>query len=170
MKVFAARLEKFENSIWGTYISVPSEIAKAFIGESRRVKCTFNGRELVHAAILSAHELDYILMSQNLCRRLKVEPGSMIHVEIETDNSEYGMPMPEELPVALAQEPNAWEYFHELTPGKQRNLIYIVNQVKNPESRIRKSLAIASHLSESGGKLDFKKLNIKIKEFNQLYK
>ncbi|MBE62878.1 MAG: hypothetical protein CMB89_11005, partial [Flammeovirgaceae bacterium] len=65
------------------------------------------------------------------------------------------------------QDKLASEFFHDLTPGKQRNLIYIISKVKNTDSRINKALAIIDHLTERNGKLDFKLLNEKIKEYNQ---
>ena len=68
----------------------------------------------------------------------------------------------------LDQEETAKEIFESLTPGKQRTLIYIVLKVKNTDSRIRKALAIVEHLNESKGDLDFKRLNVLIKHYNNL--
>jgi uncharacterized protein YdeI (YjbR/CyaY-like superfamily) len=84
------------------------------------------------------------------------------------DDSKYGMPMPDEFQEVLYQEPDASKYFHELTAGKQRSLLYIVGKVKNTESRIKKSLAIADHLVANKGKLDFKMLNEAFKEYNKM--
>ena len=88
-------------------------------------------------------------------------------VLMSLEASKYGVDMPEELQAALDQDPLAMEFFDLLTPGKQRNLIYLVNKVKNTNSRINKALAIIDHLTEMQGKLDFKLLNEKIKEYNQ---
>ncbi|MBK8517794.1 MAG: hypothetical protein IPL55_16360 [Saprospiraceae bacterium] len=59
-------------------------------------------------------------------------------------------------------------FFHALTPGKQRSLIYIVGKVKNTESKIRKSLAIADHLTSNKGKIDGKLLYEALKEYNKI--
>jgi uncharacterized protein YdeI (YjbR/CyaY-like superfamily) len=69
------------------------------------------------------------------------------------------MPMPEELEELLLQDPEGDMYFHELTPGKQRNLIYMVSKPKGVDTRIKKALVIVQHLKEVKGQLDFKMLN-----------
>ena len=74
------------------------------------------------------------------------------------------MPMPDEFQEVLYQEPDASNYFHALKAGKQRSLLYIVGKVKNAESRINKSLAIANHLLANKGKLDYKMLNEAFKD------
>jgi len=68
----------------------------------------------------------------------------------------------------MEQEPEAKLVFDKLTPGKQRTLIYIVNKVKNPESRMKKAQAISHHLKVCQSNLDFKQLNELIKYYNNL--
>ena len=61
-------------------------------------------------------------------------------------------------------------FFDALTPGKKRTLIYLVANVKNVDSQLRKGMAILDHLKEANGKIDFKQVNQKIKEYNRLRK
>ncbi len=77
------------------------------------------------------------------------------------------MPLAEELAVLLAQDAEGARYFRALTMGKQRTLVHVVGKVKSPESRLNKSMAIMQHLKEVKGELDFKRLNLLIKEVNQ---
>jgi uncharacterized protein YdeI (YjbR/CyaY-like superfamily) len=92
--------------------------------------------------------------------------GSTVEVQLEKDTSEFGYDFPEELQAVFEEDILAKQFFDALTPGKQRNLLYIVNNVKNSASRARKSLVIADHLIEQKGALDFKLLKEKIKEYN----
>jgi len=48
--------------------------------------------------------------------------------------------------------------FHELTPGKQRSLLFIIGKPKNSDTRLRKALMTIDYLKEANGKLDFKEL------------
>lgn len=172
MKTFSAQLQEFENqmaSLWKSHIAVPQEIAKELTEEGdRRVLCTINGDYKMHCALMPSKDYWYIMFSKNARTKLNLKNGSTVQVHLEKDTSEYGMDMPEELMETFNQEPEAFTFFKALTPGKQRTLIYIVSKVKNTDSRLRKALAIATHLNEVGGKLDFKKLNEMIKYYNNL--
>lgn len=99
-----------------------------------------------------------------------MQPGQMLHLCIEKDLSEYGMPMPEELQELLDQDEDAWLLFKKLSAGKQRTLIYIVTKVKNTNSRLNKAFAIVHHLKEDRGIVDFKRLGELIKEYNNRHK
>ena len=57
------------------------------------------------------------------------------------------MPMPLELEQALKLDEVANGLFHALTAGKQRNLIYLVSQVKSSEKRVKKALVILDYLT-----------------------
>ena len=69
------------------------------------------------------------------------------------------MPMPEELGELLLIDELGSQYFHALTPGKQRALIYQVAKPKREATRLRKAVGILDYLKSVRGKLDFKELN-----------
>jgi hypothetical protein len=167
---FTAKLEAQESSLgWNHFVYVPEDIALQLIeGSNRRVLSSYNQLAAVPQAIMPANGIFYLFLNQALRNRLKAKTGDMLEVCLCRDESEYGMPMPEEMLEVLIQDAQFHQYFHNLTRGKQRTLIYLVSKVKNTDSRIRKSLAIAAHLNDTLGMLDFKLLNEKIKAFNKL--
>lgn len=161
-------LEEFDSNVWGYHLPVAKQQAQEFIeGDNRRVQCIINGQLNLHCALMPYPEGYFILMNQPNVKKLGIKPGDKVSVKIEKDNSDYGLPMPDSFMALLSQDELGNEYFHKLTPGKQRSLIYIVAKVKNIDSQINKGLAILDHLTTSKGKLDFKQLNEKIKEYNQ---
>lgn len=46
-------------------------------------------------------------------------------------------------------------------------MIHLVNKIKNTDIKITRAMAIAHHLMETKGNIEFKQLNETIKEFNQ---
>lgn len=167
---FKATLSHFENSpLWGWHFLVSDEMARTFIeGNDRRVVCKINGATTIHCALMPNKGTWFVMLNQEIIKKLQLTLYGEIHVEMVKDDSKYGMPMPDEFQEVLYQEPDASKYFHELTAGKQRSLLYIVGKVKNTESRIKKSFAIADHLVANKGKLDFKMLNEAFKEYNKM--
>lgn len=168
MTSFTAPIETLVSDVYQHHVKVPDKIARSFLDQDqKRVVCTINGKLNKHCAIMSGGDFWFLLLNKAEMRQLKAIKGEEVEVQMEPDRSQYGMPMPEELQVLLDQDEEGNAYFHNLTPGKQRNLIHIVNKVKNVDSRINKALAIVDHLMENKGEIDFKGLNAKIKEYNQ---
>ena len=166
---FSGILGKFDFNHWHYHIPVSDEIALQMMDEKhRRVLVWIKDTGPFHMALLKAKTCWYLLINQELRRKLELEGGQEIPVRIERDHSEFGHEVPEELQVLLDQDEEGNGYFRKLTPGKQRSLIYLVSKVKNPESRMRKSLAVLHHLTLAKGKLDFKQLNAWIKHYNNL--
>ena len=166
---FSSSLGKFDFNHWHFHIPVPDAIAVQLMDENnRRVLVWINQQGPYHMALMKAKECWYILINQDLRKKHKLEMEIPVTIALTRDLSEFGHEVPEEFEVLLDQdeEGNAW--FRKLTPGKQRSLIYLVTQVKNPESRMKRSLAILHHLKLAGGKLDFKQLNEWIKHYNKL--
>ncbi len=160
-------LENFHNKLWSYYIPIPKEIGDQFIeGDNRRVLCSINGNEPIHSALMHKDGAYSIYVNTEQKKKLGIEEGDEINVSLEKDTSEFGIPMPESFEVLLAQDDEGRNYFQSLTKGKQRSLIYIVQKVKNVDSQLAKGLAIMHHLKEAKGVLDFKRLNVLIKEYN----
>ncbi|MBK9737395.1 MAG: YdeI/OmpD-associated family protein [Saprospiraceae bacterium] len=168
--IFEATLKQFENSsLWGWHFIVPTTIAQNFInGNDRRVTIEINNEIKLHSALMPNKETWFIMLNQGVQKKLNVKSGGLIQIGMDKDTSEYGMPMPDEFREVLDQNPEGDEYFHGLTPGKQRSLLYIVGKVKNIDLRINKALAIVDHLTINKGKIDYKMLNEALKYYGNM--
>ena len=166
---FTSSMEEFDIKIWNFHIPVPDQIAHQMMDEkNRRVLVWIKGQGPFHMALMKVKSYWYLILNNDLRKKLSLETGKPLEVKLERDHSEFGHEVPEEFQVLLDQDEEGNEYFRALTMGKQRSLIYLVTKVKNPESRMKKSLAILHHLKHAQGKLDFKQLNEWIKHYNNL--
>lgn len=160
---FNATVEHETNSLgWNNFVVVPEPLAQQIKAgvKDLRIIATFNNSIVQHCAMMPRGNGSYfIFVSKEIQKKLNLLKGEEISISIEADTSKYGIPMAEEMEVVFQEEPQAFKLFEELTPGKQRTLIHIVKKVKNPDLRIKKSLAIAEHLIRNRGNLDFKELN-----------
>ena len=168
---FTGRLEKYENNLWNYHIKVPplivDEIKK--LNATRFLVSLGNGKAF-HASLMPAGEdVYFIKINQELRQKHSLRVSSEIQVLITQDDSRYGIPISEEMEELLLQDPEGDMYFHKLTPGKQRSLLYLVNKVKSPALRIKKSLIIIEHLKEVQGQLDFRRLNEDFKNKKDLF-
>ena len=163
---FTSILEVSNNKLWGAHFTVPDIIARVFVSnDARRVVCVLNDVVEYQCALLPKGDGSFLITVNKKTRdALRLKPGSPLRVSLRRDDSEYGLPMPEELAEVLAQDEEGNRLFHALTPGKQRTLLYIVGNVKNTDTRLRRAIAIVDHLKQNGGKIDYKKLNIDLRE------
>ena len=97
-----------------------------------------------------------ISLSMLKFKKCRLRTGSKVLVELQPDESKYGMPMPEEMDELLKIDDDTNEYFHALTKGKQRSLLYIIGKPKSTDIRLKKAIVITEHLKRLNGKLDFK--------------
>lgn len=166
---FISKIESLNSKVYNRHFCVPEKIAEAYLeNEHSRIIASINGSLTLHAAITKNKGLYQVLLNKCNCNKLGVDIGDNIEVSIQPDTSKYGMPFPEELEACFDSDPIAFQHFEALSPGKQRNLIYIVSSIMKVQGRINKSLAICEHLVSYNGKIDFKALNETIKKYNQL--
>ncbi|MTB50109.1 YdeI/OmpD-associated family protein [Lewinella sp. W8] len=134
----------------------------------RRVIVTINGQGSIHSGLMPDGKGNYfITISKEVRKKFGIEEGDDAELTISPDESEYGMPLPEELAELWALDEEAYDVFHTLTPGKQRGLIYVIAKPKRSETRIKKAVQIMDYLKAVGGKLDYKELNTYMKAANQ---
>lgn len=167
---FDTTLSKFDSPLWDYHINLPDAVSKHFLMEgNKRVVCTLNDAESFQCALMPHGDGTYFInINKELRTKLKLKLGSVICAEIKKDASKYGLPMPEELEELLTQDPEGNELFHALTPGKQRNLLYIAGKPKQPETRLKKAIIVIEHLKANHGKIHFKRLNEDMKAANKM--
>lgn len=167
---FESQLQKTDAAIYYYNILVPDEVVAHFTTKDvKRFICTLNNTERFHCALLHTGDGQrYIIINKELRKKLGLDVGTPVLAKLEEDTSEFGMEMPEELGELLRQDDEGNAHFRALTPGKQRNLIHIVASVKSPHIKLRRAFVINNHLKIHNGKLDFKQLNVELKEANQM--
>lgn len=137
------------------FIDVPGKIGKKFekSDKSRRVVCTINGAESFQCALLPSDGDFVIVVNKTKRDGLKIVAGDKIDVELKADESQYGLPMPEELREVLNQDLEGDKLFHALTAGKRRSLLYLIGKVKDVDRRIHTALTCVEHLRKNDGKI-----------------
>jgi hypothetical protein len=124
-----------------------------FEGKSKRVLCSIKGTEAFPCALMPWGEFFYIMVNKDRRTKLGLEVGEMVEIELEKDESKYGMPMPEELQEVLNQDPDGNKLFHALTAGKQRSMMYYIGKINDIDKRIHASLIFLEHLKDNDGKI-----------------
>ena len=164
---FNAVLEESTNKLWGCHFAVPLIIAQTLIAttEDKRVVCTINDQIEYQCALLPRGDGTHLItVNKKTQSKLGLKIGSNIRVGLRKDESEYGLPMPEELAELLAQDEAGNQQFHALSPGKIRTLLYIAGQPKSTELRLHRALVIVDHLKKNLGKIDYKQLNLALRD------
>lgn len=158
---FKGTLAKNDDHLYNYHIVVPEKtVTKLKENKVDRFLCTINDGKPFHSSLIPAGNNEYFIkINKEIRQQYGLIAGSTCSLNITEDNSEYGIPMPEEMTELLNQDSEGDTFFHKLTPGKQRGLLFLVNKVKSSAVRIEKSLIILEHLKEMNGKLDYKILH-----------
>jgi hypothetical protein len=156
---------------WELHIPIPESVFQQLHTEAKdkRFICTLKNEYSFHCAMLPKVTFHYILLNREVCKKLNLHLNDDIEVTLEKDESKYGMPLSEEMQEVFFSDPEGSELFHQLTPGKQRSLIHLVNKYKSSQLRIEKSFVILYHLKNRKGVLDFKGLNEDFKNFKNRF-
>ena len=132
--------------------------------KSRRVVCTLNGSYSFQCALLPWTEGGFcVVVNKKIRDKLGIYDGDKVKVELEKDESRYGLPMPKELKEVLRQDKEGDKLFHALTPGKQRTMLYYIAKSKDVDRRIQWSLILIEHLKKNDGKIIFPSLSEELK-------
>lgn len=139
---FESCLDRFPGKGAMHYIDVPDEVAHQFTTKrTARIICTINGVTEFQCALMPKGGGQFFI---NIGRRIRDESslvqGQQLTVSIRKDDSDYGMEMPEELRELLLIDQEGNRRFHELTPGRQRSLMYWISSAKSVQIRIDRAI------------------------------
>ena len=119
----------------------------------RRVLCSINGGKKFHCALMPDGDELYIIVNKKHRDALGIVAGDTVGVVLERDESQYGLPMPEEFRAVLDQDADGDRLFHELGKGMQRSILYLLSRPKDVDVRIHHSLIVVQHLKDNSGKV-----------------
>lgn len=161
---FSSVVEQSTNKLWACHFEVPPALAAQLMADgNQRVICTLGNQTWQCALQPYAKGRRVIMVNKKLKELLGLHYGDTIEAHLEKDESEYGLPVPEEFAALLDQDPDGNRLFHALTDGKKRTLLYILAKPKSSDLRIRTALAVVNHLKINKGKIDYKQLGEELK-------
>lgn len=154
---FKTKVLKLEH-LSGYYLDVPAAVVKKAGGISKqRWVCTVNTVTWQCGLVAHKEGKGYIILNQKLLKKTGLREGASADVELKKDNSKFGMTVPAELAEVLKQDKEGKARFEALVPGKLRYIIYYVNQVKSPQSRVERAVRCITNLKKlPKGKESFK--------------
>ncbi len=165
---FKTSLTIFENNpLWSLHFPVPIKVVNFYKKLDKKRFLAYLGpfdHSMPCAIMSGGNDYYFIMINKPLVKKLKMTLGHEFTLKLVPDESEFGMPLCEELEVLLNEDPDFEKYFKALTPGKQRNIIYYVSKPKSSDLRIRTAIVFANHLIANQGKLDFKMVNAAMKD------
>lgn len=141
------------------YMEIPKEIVEKLGGTLKmRLVCTVNQTVSFQGGLMALGNGDaYVSINVKRMKQLKIEDGDEILLHLKKDESKYGMDVPPELNALLEQDPEGFERFEALTPGKQRYIIHYVASVKSSQKRIDRAILLISNLKKlPRGKEEFR--------------
>lgn len=140
---FNTRIFKLEH-LAGHYLAVPASVVKKTGGAGKqRFICTID-KTITWKCGLVSHKAGgaYILLNKKQMQMGKLNVGQQVNVSLKKDESKYGMDVPAELAEVFKQDKIGKARFDKLVPGKQRYIIYYINQVKSSDLRIERAVRL----------------------------
>jgi len=135
----------------------------------RRCLCSINDGKKFHCALMPDGQELYIIVNKKHRDQLGIVAGDTVDVLLERDESKYGLPMPPEVKEVLRQDKEGNRLFHQLTPGKQRSMLYWLSRTKDLDRRIHETLAFIEHLKKNDGKVIWQQLSDELKRPRELH-
>jgi hypothetical protein len=156
---FTAPLETWKSKSTFYIISFPFPTEEVFGTKSRvRFTGTINGVAVEQALMPGRSGFHYISIGGTLRRKLKLQEGDMVNVELTRDERpDDFVELPEALVAALELEPHIQEKFDALTPGYKRSLSYWINSAKGVDTKVKRALEIVKRLESGTLKREYKK-------------
>lgn len=139
-------LKKFDSGMH--YILLDEKTVEGLTqNDNKRAICKVNNEIAFHCAIMPKKEGGHFInIGSTICKKLKIQEGSIITASFTIDKTVYQFEMAEELQEVLNSDVEASQIFHDLTPGNQRGLIYLVSQVKSSDKKIERAIKIAAKI------------------------
>lgn len=149
-KRFEVHLSGAMPSTGSPTVIIPDEIATAFAKAGHKriaVKAFYEDRSLHFHGTLHFYKEQYLIsFGKRYQKELGIFPSDYFELQLQEDTSKYGVDVPESLQAVMDSDPEGFELFEKLTPGKKRSLIYYVSRFKTPQTQVDKALTIFENL------------------------
>lgn len=84
----------------------------------------------------------FVMLTKDRMNNIGKSVGDSIAIQLVEDTSKLGIEIPEVLEILLEQDPSLNAKFAQLTPGKQRSIIFQMNKIKDLNKQVAKTIEL----------------------------
>lgn len=131
---FEAVIKKLEDKN-GAYIEIPFDVEKEFGAKRVKVKAKFDNIEYRGSIVKMGGPCHIIGITKDIRKKLGKDPGDIISVEIEKDEEERVVEVPEDFVKLMEENLEAKEFYETLSYSGKRKYVNWINSAKKAETR-----------------------------------
>jgi len=131
---FITEIKKREG-LDGAYVEIPFDVETAFGARRVKVKATFDGVEY-QGSIVRMNGVFLLGLTQAIRSKIGKRPGDLVNVEVEKDEHERTIEVPEDLLVQMQEAPNALAFFENLSYTHKKDYVLWITSAKKMETRM----------------------------------
>lgn len=131
---FEAVIKKLEDKN-GAYIEIPFDVKKEFGAKRVKVKAKFDNIEYRGSIVKMGGPCHMIGITKDIRKKLGKDPGDIISVEVEKDEEERVVEVPEDFVKLMEENLEAKEFYETLSYSGKRKYVNWINSAKKAETR-----------------------------------
>ena len=129
------------------FVTVPTELAQGgSVAGKSRLRGWIDGAPFSRAVFRTPDGELRLRFGMGWLRDAGLSVGDMVTIVLDEDQDPDRVDVPNELALFLGADPVVEHLWEELTPGRQRSLVYGVEQAKRPETKHRRARAVVDEL------------------------
>lgn len=133
-----------------TGISVPGNVISALGTHKKpKIKVTINSRYTYRSTVAAYRDVYMIPLSAEHRNAAGIKAGDEIEVTLELDEEPRTVDVPDDLAVALTQQPGIREAFDALSYSKRKEFVRQVEDAKSQETRERRIAGVVAKVGAS---------------------
>jgi bifunctional DNA-binding transcriptional regulator/antitoxin component of YhaV-PrlF toxin-antitoxin module len=133
---FTSQIQKHEG-INGAYVIIPFDVEEVFGAKRVKVRAFFDGEEY-RGSIVKMGDCFMIGMTQALRKKIEKEPGDTVEVEVEKDEEERIIELPDDFKLALDENITAKAYYETLSFSHKKKFYQWITSSKKHETRLNR--------------------------------
>ena len=113
-----SRVDRFYDNLWYYHLTVSAEAVAPLLegSKERRVICTINEQHSFQCALMPDGQGDYFInLNKEIRHKLGLVLGQEVSLQLQQDESTYGLPVPPEFEELLRQDEEGNALVHALT-------------------------------------------------------
>ena len=132
-----------------TYIEIPFNVEEVFGAKRVKVKAKFDNIDYRGSIVKMGGPCHMIGITKDIRKKIGKDEGDIIFVEVEKDEEERVVEIPDDFAKAMEENQEAKEFYEKLSYSSKRKYVNWINSAKKTETREKRIAEAVLKLKEN---------------------